>query len=409
MPEARTSVRQEQDASGGSPVVLGAGIAGLATAIFARLKGQIWQVYERAPAPVREEHLLWIAPNGLHLLQALGLGEVVARHGYAQEQMRFDTRYLKPLMTLHGAALKASTGFPIIALKRSWLWQALYQKLLDLGGQVHFAHRLEHMVRDDTGLYLNFAEGLRLKAPMVVGADGMGSAVRQSFFPKSKVRYQGIRTWLGKSPSPLSAKYLGKTIEAWGHNGTRFVFTGMPDGLIYWSALERASNYVANQAPLEPQLLPRLQQQYRDYHADVAAILGAADATSIVRCNFGEVLGEFDHGRFDVVLIGDAAHGMPPNMGQGASLALEDAAVLVDEVFTAGNTAAAIASFYHKRRQRVATMRQLANSMNTLFQPQSSLASGLRDFAAALIPDKLTALRMGQLYQPIKLAGLYAH
>jgi 2-polyprenyl-6-methoxyphenol hydroxylase-like FAD-dependent oxidoreductase len=99
-------------------------------------------------------------------------------------------------------------------------------------------------------------------------------------------------------------------------------------------------------------------------------------------------------------VIGDAAHGMPPNMGQGSSLGLEDALWVTQLLKSLGDPEAAFRAYAQGRRKRVHEMGFLANAMNGLFQPEGRVACVARDVISALIPDRLTALRMGQLYQP---------
>lgn len=385
----------------GSPgVIIGAGIAGLATAIFAKEHGLSVALLERSAEIDCDDHLLWIAPNGLHILERMGLVDEVLKASVPQEGMIFATKKLTPLMTLSGDSLRRSCGYPIVAIRRRDLWQTLERRWRDLGEEIRFGNRVDRI--DTTGNMVSIhLEGSDdpLKAPWVIGADGMGSKVRAAIAPHSAVRYQGIRTWLGLSVTPAAERYVGRTIEAWG-KGTRFVLTSMDGRTVHFSALERPSHYESNSAPIPNDTLGRLQRLFDGYHPDVSAVLRAADPESLVRCNFGVVDGLNDPCRGAVAVVGDAAHGMPPNMGQGASLGLEDALWVVKTIKYLDDPEAAFRTYGQGRNRRVREMRMLANSMNSLFQPQSSLACLARDALSALIPDRLTALRMGQLYQP---------
>jgi 2-polyprenyl-6-methoxyphenol hydroxylase-like FAD-dependent oxidoreductase len=382
-------------------VIVGGGIAGLATAIFARTQGIDVALYERSSSMSCDDHLLWIAPNGVHLLARLGLLEEVRAMAVDQEAMIFATSQLVPLMTLTGEALRSSCAFPIVALRRRDLWQALADRWRAVGGEVHYGKSVAAIA--DLGERVEVClegDAAPRPAPWVIGADGMGSKVRGSIAPTSRVEYQGLRTWLGASSTPVAARYVGRTIEAWGE-GTRFVLTSLDGDTVHFSAIERADVYESNAAPIPPATLARLAAAFTPFHPDVSAVLAAADPQSLVRCNFGVVSGlpRCSSGR--VALIGDAAHGMPPNMGQGASLGLEDALWIIHELTTgSAEVSTAFDRYDAARRRRVGEMRQLANAMNGLFQPKSRWASRLRDGLAALVPDVLTARRMGHLYQP---------
>lgn len=383
-----------------SGAIIGAGIAGLATAIFARQLGVEVEIHEQSGSISCDDHLLWIAPNGLHLLERLGLFEAVRAAGVDQEVMAFATRQLAPLMSLTGESLRRSCGHPIVALRRRTLWQALAGKWRQMGGVIHHGSRLEAIDDTGTSVRLAFADGRpSVAAPWVIGADGMGSRVRRVIAPESRVEYQEIRTWLGTSTTRVAARHVGRTVEAWG-DGTRFVLTSLDGETVHFSALERSSAYESNGAPIPGDTLARLARRFAAYHPDVAAVLAGAEPRSLVRCNFGVVVDLPRSCRGLIAVVGDAAHGMPPNMGQGASLGLEDALWIAHELAGRDDAAAAFRRYDAARRGRVAEMRRLANAMNRLFQPESRWAQGLRDRVAALVPDRMTARRMGQLYQP---------
>jgi 2-polyprenyl-6-methoxyphenol hydroxylase-like FAD-dependent oxidoreductase len=382
-------------------MIIGAGIAGIATAVFAREHGIGADLYERSAEIRCDDHLLWIAPNGLHLLAELGVLDQVLQTSVAQEGMIFATKKLIPVMTLTGDSLRRSCGYPIVAVRRRDLWQALEGRLRRCGGEIHFGHTIERLEQERDGVVVHFAgESQPVMAPWVIGGDGMGSKVRTAIAPGSAVEYQGIRTWLGKSETPVAKDYVGRTIEAWGR-GCRFVLTSLDGQTVHFSALERSTQYESNGAPIRGDTLARLQRLFCDFHPHVVSILEAADPHSLVRCNFGVVSGLKEPFRGRIAVIGDAAHGMPPNMGQGASLGLEDALWITKMLNCLGSEPESAFRVYAQGRQRrVDEMRFLANAMNGLFQPEKRWACLARDFIAALIPDRLTALRMGQLYQP---------
>ena len=381
-------------------VIIGAGIAGIATAIFARQQGLDVVLLERGRPRDCDDHLLWIAPNGLHLLDRIGVLETIRTAAVEQEVMGFASSGLKPLMTLTGKSLRQSCGFPIVAIQRRRLWEILRDELYAIRGKIYDHYALDSIETAGSNLALRFLNRNDVMlANWVIGADGMGSRVRQSFAPKSLVKYQGIRTWLGKSRTSVAKHYIGRTIEAWGDR-TRFVLTSMDGEWVHFSALERSQVYETNSAPIAPDTLERLNTAFRGYHCDVQTVLEHAEFSSLVRCNFGVVTNlERCHDGL-MAVIGDAAHGMPPNMGQGASLGFEDALWITHELANTKDARLAFERYDQARRGRVAEMRQLANAMNRLFQPEGRWAQVLRDRIAAAVPDRLTAGRMGSLYQP---------
>ena len=312
-------------------VIVGAGIAGIATALFANNFGLRLDIYERDAKKESSDHLIWLAPNGLRVLEQLGLVEKIRERSVEQNIMGFTDKALKPLLSLRAESLRRHCIYPIVAIKRCDLMAILYEALDARGLTIHWGHALDTLnVLEDKSWELTFKTpfhekpSVQIKASFVVAADGIGSKLRQWVSPEAKVTYQGIRTWLGRSEDvPVAPQHVGQTLEVWGQ-GTRFVLSSLDGKTVYWSALERSDLYEPNQAPIPEGTLDRLKRLFGDYHYDVRQTLEHGVPSSLVRCNFGVVQGVHATYKNNMVLVGDAAHGMPPNMGQGASLGLED-------------------------------------------------------------------------------------
>jgi 2-polyprenyl-6-methoxyphenol hydroxylase-like FAD-dependent oxidoreductase len=379
--------------------IIGGGIAGLATGLFALKRQLSMRIYEGHKRLTCQDNLLWLAPNGLHLLAELGLMDEITKYGVAQEMMHFSSKKLRPLLSLNCQKLARTNGYPIIAIQRGKLYEIMLKRFLDLGGSVHYGHLLTAIREYDSSVELSFAEQVEpAKVDYVIGADGLGSRTRRCMFPGSSISYQGLRTYLGRSKTPVSSRFVGQTIEAWG-NGTRFVLTSLDGVTTYWSAIERPRTYEKNSAPIPEDIIARLLQSFATFDPDILNVIEHGLVSSVHRCNFGVVTGLNKFHTDRVCLVGDAAHGMPPNMGQGASLALEDAYELTTGLASAAAPAEVFSQFDRSRRPRAKQMMQLANSMNTLFQPKSRLGSGLRNCAASIFPDQLSQHRMADLYR----------
>jgi 2-polyprenyl-6-methoxyphenol hydroxylase-like FAD-dependent oxidoreductase len=383
-------------------VIIGAGIAGIATALFADEFDIRLDIYERDEQKETSDHLIWLAPNGLRVLEQLSLVDKILKYSVEQDIMGFTDRELTPLLSLRAPSLRQNCSYPIVAIKRCDLMKVLYEALSERGLAIHWGQPLsEAHLRSDSTLDVVFKSGKTLNVDFVVAADGIGSKLRNLVAPDSKVHYQGIRTWLGRSENvPIASRHVGKTLEVWGQ-ATRFVLTSLDGQTVYWSALERSDLYEPNQAPIPKGTLERLQRLFSDYHYDVRTTLKHGVAQSLVRCNFGVVQGVEKTFKNNIILVGDAAHGMPPNMGQGASLGLEDglwtayglskAEGSVEDVFT---------ELCQSRALRVEPILKMANSMNLMFQPKSQTGSFIRNNLAYLMPDRLAQKQIESLYQP---------
>jgi 2-polyprenyl-6-methoxyphenol hydroxylase-like FAD-dependent oxidoreductase len=160
-----------------------------------------------------------------------------------------------------------------------------------------------------------------LEADLVVAADGIGSAVRPVLFPGHPgLRYAGFTTWrllTGPVTGPVPMA------ESWGR-GTVFGVMPLADGRVYCYAAARA--LPGARADDE---LAELVRLYGTWHEPIPGLLAMARCASVLRHDVAELaapLPSFHSGR--VALLGDAAHPMTPNLGQGGCQALEDAAVI---------------------------------------------------------------------------------
>ena len=384
-------------------VIIGAGISGLATGLFAQLQGLQLPIYERSQHLSSDNHLIWLAPNGSKMLKILGIFEEVLSTSVAQESMSFNRRDLSMVNQLRGAKLKQKGCVSILAIKRADFHRIMLQAFEDRGGVIKFGHKLDNFSVFKNLVKLQMSNQNTILAPYLVAADGIGSAIRRHQFSGSFVEYQGIRTWLGSSPSEHASNFYGRTLEVWGC-ATRFVFTSIDGQNIHWSALERSKAYVPNHKPIPADTKQRLQHLFKDYHPVIKDCLANMDTTKLKRCNFGVVKGLREYHSGKICLVGDAAHGMPPNMGQGASLGLEDGLWIADRLGRTPTHQVDFSGYFTQRAGKVGQATRIANAMNTLFQPKSLFASKVRDLAYRALPTELNESAALALYQKPVLA-----
>jgi 2-polyprenyl-6-methoxyphenol hydroxylase-like FAD-dependent oxidoreductase len=190
-------------------------------------------------------------------------------------------------------------------------------------------------------------EGVR-QCDLVVGADGVRSAVRGALFPGFAVRYSGSTSW--RAVVPDSNFDQGLT-EVWGP-GTEFGVLRVGADEIYWFG-----EFLCEEGASFSDELEEARRLFDDWPPWVRAIVGATDPSQLVRhdvFDLGEGCPSYAVGR--VVLVGDAAHAMLPTIGQGAATALEDAvcvgAMIGVPTTTGGDLARALSAFDRARRPR---------------------------------------------------------
>lgn len=305
-------------------VIIGAGIGGLAAAAGLHNVGWDVTVCERADALEPIGAGLAVAPNGLRALDTFGAGAAVRGLAVSQELgiRRRDGRWI---MRSSSQAVAARFGDPVVLVTRAALVETVRSRVpadaLRLSTEV-----LAVSPGEESGPSRVTTSVGDLDAELVVAADGIRSLVRETAFPgQGDLRYAGFTTWRMLT-DPVGGTQRAATVpmaESWGP-GSIFGVMPLSDGRVYcYGAARAAAGGRADDEHAE------LVRRFGDWHDPIPRLLASVPADRVLRHDVGELatpLPAFHQGR--IALIGDAAHPMAPNLGQGGSQALEDAAVL---------------------------------------------------------------------------------
>ena len=295
-------------------IVIGAGIGGLAAGVALQQRGWDVTVLERAPQLQPVGAGLAVAPNALRVLDALGLGATLRKLATLQGAagiQRPDGRWIT--RTDAGKAA-ARYGEPVVMLHRATLVDVLAEGLAP--GTLRLGLPAEDV--DPQAGRVVTADGT-LTADLVVAADGINSRVRAKLFPAHPGPvYAGVTSWRIVVPHPGGKLDIAET---WGA-GKVFGIAELGDGRVYCYATAPAAE--GGSAPDER---AEMLRTFAGWHEPIPSLIESASAVTRTDIRWlARPLPRFDVGR--VVLLGDAAHAMTPNLGQGACQALEDAAVL---------------------------------------------------------------------------------
>jgi 2-polyprenyl-6-methoxyphenol hydroxylase-like FAD-dependent oxidoreductase len=313
--------------------IVGAGIGGL-TAAAALGRSHEVVLFERAERFGAVGAGIVLAANAADCLRSVGVDLRGVAHQLGRSELRDGGgRVLQRL------DLSAGSG-PSFAISRPALHAHLARVVEEVGVDVRLG---SHVTGAEPGPVVELADGGSEDLDLVVGADGIHSTARRALPDPGRLRYSGSTCWRAILPVPG----MDTMFESWARS-TRIGSVPLGGGRIYTFLVA-----VAPEGAPGPATLGELRQMFSGQGDDVSPILDALDRVPDLHHDLSE-LDRPVWGEDRVVLIGDAAHAMTPNLGQGAAMAIEDAVVLADEI--AAGPSGLIERFRQRRYRRVRRM-----------------------------------------------------
>ncbi len=355
--------------------VIGAGLGGAAAAALLRKKGFSVHSFEQAPTFDRLGAGIHIGPNVMKVFRYLGIEETlssIASHPaywFSRDGRTGD--YLSRI-ELGNFALK-EYGAPYITIHRGDMHAVQMQMLPE--STVHFGHKLTNLEEREDGVLLSFENGQNVFADLVVGADGINSAIREKLLGVEKPNYSG---WIGHR-ALVNVKTLresGLEFEAcvkWWWEKSRHImaYDTKGDGSEYYYVTGVPDQEWNHGTSFVDSSREEMEAVFGDNaHPIVKALIGAT--TSVTKWPFynRDPLGLWSRGR--LCLLGDACHPMRPHMAQGACMAIEDATVLsrcLEETGLDGYETA-FRLYERTRRERATKVQTISNANTWLKQPE---------------------------------------
>jgi 2-polyprenyl-6-methoxyphenol hydroxylase-like FAD-dependent oxidoreductase len=348
-------------------IVVGAGIGGVTAAVALQRCGWQVTVLERAPELGEVGAGISVWPSAVAVLEELGVKGVEKAAAISQPAgMR------KPNGRWVVEAADLGVEIPVMIHRAQ-----LHDLITDQFGPaitVRTGYTVAKIEQDDTGVTINDD----LQADLVIAADGIRSVIRQALYPAYKgPQYSGYTAYRGIADVQID----DGGGETWGR-GQRFGFTRLIDGRIYWYA---TANQPAGQGGNHA-------QDFADWHEPIPTILAGTPQETTLQNDIYDLalpLVPFVQGR--VVLLGDAAHAMTPNLGRGACSAIEDAGALAKHL-AAGQLAPALAAYDRDRRPATTKLVKRSRGVGRVGQVENRVVCAIRDGLFAF-GAKLVSLR----------------
>jgi salicylate hydroxylase len=329
--------------------VVGGGIGGLAAAAALTRAGIEASVYEQAPEIGEIGAGVLIGPNSVRLLHRLGLAEAIEEAGgwvgEGSTYYRHDGTKVAPVMTTDSSGWAAMYG-----MHRADLVDVLRRAVP--GHRVYPGHRAVSFAQDTEKARVTFENGAVVEADLVVGADGIHSAMQRFVTEQATPVFSGQISYRGVLDAARVPWWPERIFQVWMGEGKHVIVFPVRAG--------RMLNFVcfvpAEEAMRESWSAPgdpdALRAAFAGFAAPVTDLLQQVDATFWWGLYDREPLAEWTRGR--LALLGDAAHPMLPHLGQGANQSIEDAFALAAVLRDApsADVPAALRHYARVRRRR---------------------------------------------------------
>ncbi len=355
-------------------LVVGAGIGGLATALALAQEGHRVTVVEQAPRFEAVGSGIVLAPNAVHVLRRLGVD--LTRIGQVIDRSEVRPATGRAWFAADVAGLAGSDG-PTFALPRPALHAALVEALpasveIVHGRRVEAVEPVASADGTGAGVAVRWGETVR-HVDVVIGADGLRSAVREAAVGQRRLRYSGTTCWRGFTPWSGGAT----AVEAWGA-GTRVGVVPTGGGSAYYYLVRTAP-----QGEPGPTQVSTIRSWFAGYDGVAGQVIAALDVVPPLHHDLIE-LDRPVWGSGRVLLLGDAAHAMTPNQGQGAAMAIEDALAVAFAL--RGGAEGALERYVRMRSRRVRRVQLASRRIGTVAHAGGPRVARLRDSVFRLAP-----------------------
>lgn len=368
-------------------LIAGGGIGGLTAAIALARRGHAVRLVEKRPSFEPVGAGLMLAANATRLLTGLGVVLGAGRPFTRLEMRRADGRLLQalelgPLLERYG---------PALAFTRPALHAAL-EAAVPPGVRLELDNGVRSLREQGARVEVELERGERVEADFVVAADGLRSTVRGLLGLEAPLRYSGTTCYRALCRNPG----VEQPLEAWGGDA-RIGAVPVSDGWLYVFLVLKAP-------PRAPALAwpEGFRAHFGRFGGPLAGVLDALEGVPLLHHDLEELEAPV-WGRGRVALLGDAAHGMTPNQGQGAAMAIEDAWVLAEEL---ARPEGAVERYAARRQARVRKVQLDSRRLGQVAHWTSPPAVWLRDLALRLTPAAAVARQVEGLVRPgVALVG----
>lgn len=360
----------------------------MATAVALRQFGYHVTVYERASALNEAGAGMMLWANAMRVFLELGLVEKIKPFGGEMNYFLVRTSNGKILMNIATGDFEV----PSVCIRRADLLSILVGEVPVK--QIKLNHTLKNVKQIKDKVVISFENGVTKEHDAVIGADGIGSIVRKQIFDNCQPVYRGYKIWRGIATYFGNEVSDGVSSETWGI-GQRFGILNTGEGRFTWYATGNTSRHHVDSPDGRKSELLNL---FDGWHNPINHLISNTNDDAIMKNSASDLpqLKRWVNGR--VALLGDAAHPITPNLGQGGGMAIEDALVLAKCLRKENSIETALKLYEKKRITRTKHIQQRSRLMGKIGQWQNPLIVGGREIVTNLLPAKIFEFNLRRVY-----------
>jgi 6-hydroxynicotinate 3-monooxygenase len=353
-------------------VIVGAGLGGLVAGALLQQRGYNIRLFEQAPEFARLGAGINLGPNVMKVLRAIGVEDRLLEVGLRPQSWlsrEWNTGRVMHDYPLRDAA-EAKFGACYMLIHRGDFHEILSEAVTP--GTIEFGKRMTSLSQTSSAVRIGFEDGSDVEADLVIGADGINSMAREVLLGREFPKYSGYVAHRSIIPASLLGDLNPPDLTKWWsddeHADTHIVvyFLDRHHKEIYFVTGVAEPEWDYGLAYVNADL-GELKDSFIGFHPEVQRLLELCPAATKWPLFERDPLPLWSQGR--IVLLGDACHPMKPHMGQGAGMAIEDAAVLVRCLQAIDDPAHAFEVYRKTRIERTSTVQKVSHDNTWMHHP----------------------------------------
>lgn len=371
-------------------LIVGAGIGGLVSALCLNKKGYEVEIYEQSEVLSELGAGVQLSPNATRVLDYLELTDDLKPHVFEPRSFQFLNYKTEKIISKRdlGSKIQDDFGFPNFDVHRADLQKVLLNKVEEKGIKIYSNMKVIDVGNEENKAYIKINEE-KIKADIVIGADGIHSVVREKLFEKKESSFTGNVAWRMLIPVDLLPRDLIlPDTTVWLGPKKHFVSYHVSGGKNLNCVCLVEQEGWKNESWSERGNIEDLREVYNGWNQTIETLLKIVNPNTLYRWALHDrpPMKQWSKGR--IILLGDAAHPMLPFLAQGAAMAIEDGAVLADCISSYEDNEKSLKYFEQIRKPRTSFV-QLAARRNAKILHLSGLAAFFRNIVMGYAGNKI--------------------